>query len=80
MINDCKYKIENSTKEKRNKINEFIKKLNKNKNHENENNKKNISNNEKEKELESNINKYIKDINEIIERYKEEINLRKNHL
>ena len=35
MINDCKYKIENLTKEKRNKINEFIKKLGKNKNHEN---------------------------------------------
>ena len=63
VINDYKNKIENLTKERRNKINEFIKKLNISKNHENENNKENINNNEKgkENELKDNIENYIKE-------------------
>ena len=71
MINDCKYKIENLTKEKRNIINEFIKKLGKNKNHENKNNRENISNNgkAKEEELKSNINKNRKEIIRLIYLY-----------
>ena len=62
VIKDYGIKIENLTKEKRNKINELFKSLNKNKNHENEKNKNNLVKIEerKEKELKSNKFKYIK--------------------
>ena len=80
VINYYEIKIENLSKEKQIKINELNKLLNKNKNMEKEKNKNNQINNEirKEKELKLNNDKYIEDINEIIKRYKNEMNSRKN--